>query len=93
MDYATTKKRQTVTSSSGRVRGIPNTNQTVQMFPGIEASKTGYTDLAGGNLAVIIDATLGHPVAIVVLGSTKEGRFEDVQILYKALLASIRMVK
>lgn len=48
------------------------------------ASKTGYTDLSGGNLAVVFDAGFGHPIAVVVLGSSKEGRFTDVQKLIEA---------
>lgn len=83
---ATTRKRSTMLG--GEIRGIPNTNQEVETLPGAEASKTGYTDLAGGNLGIIVDVTLGHPVVIVVLGSTKEGRFNDVDILYKALRRS-----
>jgi D-alanyl-D-alanine carboxypeptidase len=86
---ATTKKRQTMIASSGKVSGIPNTNQSVQSYPGIEGSKTGYTDLAGGNLGVVIDVALGHPVVIVVLGSTREGRFEDMNTLYTALIKSM----
>lgn len=86
---ATTKKRQTVLSSSGRISGVPNTNQTIEDFPGAEASKTGYTDLAGGNLGIIVDISVGRPVVIVVLGSTRQGRFNDVKILYRALQKSV----
>ena len=43
--------------------------------------KTGLTDLAGGNLAVVFDVGLAHPVVAVVLGSTEYGRFEDMQKL------------
>lgn len=86
---ATTKKRATVVTSQGPLSGVPNTNQFVSDMTGVEGSKTGYTDLAGGNLALVVDITLGHPVAIVVLGSTKDARFEDVATLYQALEASI----
>lgn len=86
---ATTKKRETVFANSGRISGVPNTNQAIETLPGAEASKTGYTDMAGGNLGVVVDISLGHPVVIVVLGSTKEGRFRDMSILYKALRESI----
>lgn len=48
------------------------------------ASKTGFTDLAGGNLAVVFDAGFNHPVVSVVLGSSKDGRFSDMQKLIKA---------
>lgn len=87
---ATTKTRVRVNSSTGLIMGIPNTNQHVDDFVGVEASKTGYTDSAGGNLVLSVDATLGHPVIIVVLGSTKEARFSDAYTLYLALLKSVR---
>lgn len=87
---ATTKTRVSVNSSTGPIVGIPNTNQHIDEFIGVEASKTGYTDEAGGNLVLSIDAYLGHPVVIVILGSTKEARFSDAYSLYLALIKSIR---
>lgn len=86
---ATTKKRVSVLSSTGRITGVPNTNQVVSTIEGIEASKTGYTDLAGGNLAIVADIAIGHPVVIVVLGSTREARFSDVELLYTTLQKSM----
>ena len=47
--------------------------------------------MAGGNLGVIVDISVGHPVVIVVLGSTREGRFKDMSILYKALRLSMML--
>jgi D-alanyl-D-alanine carboxypeptidase (penicillin-binding protein 5/6) len=55
-----------------------NTNISIKDIPGLVASKTGYTDLAGGNLAIIFDAGIMHPIAIVVLGSSFDGRFKDI---------------
>lgn len=63
-----------------------NTNTEVKGLPGIIASKTGFTDLAGGNLAVMFEAGPVHPITIIVLGSTKEGRFEDAKKLSEATL-------
>ncbi|MDB5266060.1 MAG: hypothetical protein JWM39_773 [Parcubacteria group bacterium] len=74
----------TIRSEEGTVHSMPNTNQNVVKVPGILLSKTGYTDLAGGNLVVVYDAGIGHPVAVVVLGSTVNGRFTDVQQLITA---------
>jgi len=74
----------TVRSSTGAVHTLPNTNQDVVHVPGILLSKTGFTDIAGGNLVVIYDAGIGHPIAVVVLGSTHEGRFTDVENLINA---------
>jgi D-alanyl-D-alanine carboxypeptidase (penicillin-binding protein 5/6) len=86
---ATTKARATVLASSGKISGIPNTNQEIGHFLGAEGSKTGFTEDAGGNLAIVVDPTVGHPVVIVVLGSTVADRFTDVDNLYKALILSI----
>lgn len=58
-----------------------NTNEIVAEIPGLIGSKTGFTDLAGGNLVVAFDAGLNRPVVIAVLGSTREGRFSDVSTL------------
>src|SRR3989338_217045 len=70
-----------VSSLDGKNREAKNTNEAVLKIPGLIASKTGFTDLAGGNLAVLMDAGLGHPIAIVVLGSSEQGRFVDVEKL------------
>jgi D-alanyl-D-alanine carboxypeptidase len=87
---ATTKTRVTALASNGRISGIPNTNQDIENLFGAEVSKTGFTDSAGGNLGVVVDIALGHPVAIVVLGSTREERFTDMEQLYQALLKSLK---
>ena len=53
-------------------------------------SKTGDTDLAGGNLAVAYDAGINEPIIIVVLGSTQEGRFADVATLASSTAAYLK---
>ena len=80
---ATTKKEIRAVVAGENYRYI-NTNKIVGEIPNLIASKTGFEDTAGGNLAVVYDAGLNHPVIIVVLGSTKEGRFEDVANLVNA---------
>ena len=87
---ATTRTRVTTKASNGLISGIPNTNQDINNFFGAEVSKTGFTDAAGGNLGVVVDVALGHPVAIVVLGSSHEDRFSDVENLYKSLVESLK---
>lgn len=87
---STTHQRTNVTAEKTVLHGVPNTNQDVANIIGIEASKTGFTDLAGGNLAIVTDISLGHPVVIVILGSTRQGRFTDAEILYQALLQSVK---
>ena len=88
---ATTHSSVTVTTLEGRTLTQKNTNQEVPAIPGALLSKTGYTDLAGGNLAVVFDAAINHPIAIVVLGSTREGRFTDVDRLLEATLAKLAL--
>lgn len=78
---ATTHSGVTVMSLAGRPLSAKNTNPEAETVPGALLSKTGFTDLAGGNLAVVFDAAIDHPIAIVVLGSTREGRFSDVDRL------------
>lgn len=74
----------TIYSAAGAPHTLPNTNPEVLSVSGILLSKTGFTDLAGGNLAVVFDTGIGHPVAAVVLGSSRTGRFSDVDILMSA---------
>lgn len=86
---STTLPRATIISLDNIRHRVTNTNEEIGAIPGIIASKTGYTDLAGGNLAIAFDAGLSHPLIIVVLGSTREGRFKDAENLSWAALKSI----
>lgn len=70
-----------------------NTNKIVNDIPGLIGSKTGFTDLAGGNLVVAFDAGINHPIIISILGSTREGRFRDVEKLIKMSLEKIAQRK
>ncbi len=74
----TTTHSISVSDVSGRQSTIINTNQQVGNIPGLIASKTGYTSIAGGNLAVAFDSGLNRPIVVVVLGSSRNDRFEDV---------------
>ncbi len=76
--------------SSASVYNAMNTNSKVDQIPGILASKTGYTDLAGGNLVIAFDAGLNHPIIVAVLGSSQEGRFEDTLKLVEATMKFIK---
>ncbi|NCS98638.1 D-alanyl-D-alanine carboxypeptidase [Candidatus Parcubacteria bacterium] len=78
---ATAESDLTITSREGFIHNATNTNKIVDKLPNLLAGKTGHTDLAGGNLAVVIDPSLNRPVVIVVLGSSVDGRFIDVEKL------------
>lgn len=86
---ATTEPSASATTEKGQHYQILNTNPTVTNAPRLLLSKTGFTDLAGGNLVLVFDAAIGHPIAVVVLGSTEEERFTDVTILVSATLAHL----
>jgi D-alanyl-D-alanine carboxypeptidase len=68
-------------SETGEYHDAENTNDFVNKIPGLIGSKTGYTDLAGGNLVIAWNAGLGRPMVAVVLGSTQEERFSDIMKL------------
>lgn len=67
-----------------------NTSAVISLLPGAIGSKTGFTDIAGGNLAVTFEPLPGHPAVAVILGSTKEGRDTDMVTLTNALKTSLR---
>jgi serine-type D-Ala-D-Ala carboxypeptidase (penicillin-binding protein 5/6) len=67
-----------------------NTNQIINLIPSPIASKTGYTDLAGGNLVVAFDSGVNRPIIISILGSTQNGRFEDMRKLVGATLLYLK---
>lgn len=67
-----------------------NTNDAQGAIPGLIMGKTGLTDLAGGNLVVVFDVGLSHPIVAVVLGSSESGRFQDIRKLAEAASISVR---
>ena len=83
---ATANGELTVYSAQGVLHKLKNTNRIVDSVPGILASKTGYTELAGGNVAVVASPGLEGPFAIVVLGSSYDGRFSDLEKLSAATI-------
>ncbi|MBY0539020.1 serine hydrolase [Patescibacteria group bacterium] len=78
---ATTKSEKTFDPLSGTAHLGKNTSSLIATLPGALGSKTGFTDIAGGNLGIVFEALPGRPVVAVVLGSTREGRDEDMKML------------
>lgn len=81
---ATAYKEMELTSLDNVIHNAQNTNEIIGIIPNIIASKTGYTDISGGNLIVAFDYGLMKPIVISILGSTREGRFEDMKKLIEA---------
>ncbi len=83
--YFEVSTRESVTVPvSGRLVTVKATGLPILDIPGIIGLKTGYTDLAGGNLVVAFDSEVNHPLIAVILGSTQQGRFEDMRVLINA---------
>jgi D-alanyl-D-alanine carboxypeptidase len=89
MEYLVSRRPDIITGSTqvlGKVVGrtthsAHNTNELVNRIPALLGTKTGYTELAGGNLVVAFDAGFDRPIIVSVLGSSREGRFQDVDAL------------
>ncbi|MDO8729196.1 MAG: hypothetical protein Q7K26_04935 [bacterium] len=88
--FAATKEAVTTFRSlDNNLHVARNTNDTISEIPGLVASKTGFTDTAGGNLIFVFDPELGRPIIISILGSTGEGRFNDARTLIDAVMEYI----
>jgi len=84
-EYFTLTAQSKVSVQSGsRTLSAAATALPLLSLPGFVGAKTGYTDLAGGNLVVIFDVEIGHPLVAVVLGSTEQGRFSDIRTIVHA---------
>lgn len=72
-----------VTDQAGNTRTLSAdaTSKPLDNMPGFVGGKTGYTDLAGGNLTAVFDVAPNHPIVAVVLHSTEQGRYADIRTL------------
>ncbi len=86
-----TKEAQLLVSSLDQtVHLAKNTNLLVREIPGLLASKTGFTEMAGGNLVFVFDPELGRPIVVTVLGSSPQGRFADARKLIEGTLTYLK---
>mgnify|MGYP001558232801 CR=1 FL=1 len=85
----TTESVAYISSADGNNRA-ENTNEAASNIPGLAISKTGFTDSALGNLGVVVEIGPGRPVVIVVLHSSKDDRFTDVEKLRKATVKAMK---
>ena len=79
---ATTRKSKDFFVFGGANHKAVNTNHDIGFYPNALLSKTGFTTIAGGTLAVVVEIEK-RPIVIVALQSTKDGRFFDVRELTK----------
>lgn len=80
-----------LTSLSSLRHVVKNTNEQVGNIPSLLGGKTGFTDLAGGNLVIAFDAGVDRSIVISVLGSTIDGRFSDIEKLVWATLEYLKI--
>ena len=72
-------------SVSGFEHTFKNTDTILSDIPDLLFSKTGFTNIAGGNLCIIFKNKSGHEIAITILGSTFDGRFNDMKKLVEVM--------
>ncbi len=72
-------------NQSGDFHEAHNTNDILTDIPNLLGSKTGFTDLAGGNLTIAFDAGYNRPIIVTVLGSSRNERFSDIKKLVAAV--------
>lgn len=85
----TTRGGLLITSTNGTQSSASNTDKALGAIPGLIMGKTGYTDLAGGNLGIVFDVGPAHPVVAIVLHSTQDARFDDMKMLVNATLKTV----
>jgi serine-type D-Ala-D-Ala carboxypeptidase (penicillin-binding protein 5/6) len=69
----------TLITREGTQRSYRTTNQLLGTYLPILAAKTGFTEEAGQNLAIMTHNGRGNRIGVVVLGS--EDRFQDTKVL------------
>lgn len=82
---STTETALRVYNDAGDFHDVENTNVLVGQIPNLIGSKTGYTDLAGGNLTVAFNTGFDRPIIVTVLSSSRQGRFADVASIVHAV--------
>jgi D-alanyl-D-alanine carboxypeptidase (penicillin-binding protein 5/6) len=71
--------RGSFTTQEGKRHSYLSTNKLLQTYVPILAAKTGFTNEAGENLAIITEGPNGQRIGAVILGS--EDRFQDMKVL------------
>ncbi len=87
----TTKFKDVIFSKTNR-HVVRNTNILLKDDNNFLLSKTGYTDLTGGNLVTIYKIDEKNKIIIIVLNSTKEGRFEDTKIIINTVKKYLNII-
>lgn len=84
--FSITSFKNPVIKSFDKEHTAENTNPFVEEINGIIASKTGFTNISGGNLAIALNSKNNAKMVVVVLGSTFSDRFNDIKELSNILI-------
>ncbi len=90
---STAVESQKFISSSSISHEALNTNPYTKLISGISASKTGFTNISGGNLIVSFVTPENKTIIAGVLGSTFADRFTDIEKLSNTTLKIINEVQ
>lgn len=81
---ATSRPSLILTSESGTKHVFESSAKELLLLPGLIAVKTGFTDLAGGNIVFAFNLSPSRQFIAVILGSSFNGRFTDAIKIYEA---------
>ena len=75
--YTMSPTLSTLLSEEGNVHILSPTHVLLMNESGVISGKTGFTDIAGGTLATVAEIPVGKLSIVVILGSTRNDRFQD----------------
>jgi len=82
--FATQSSEINIFSLDGRALNFQSSAASILSIPGLIGVKTGFTDLAGGNVVFAFSLGPQRHFVVSVLGSSFNGRFIDALKLYEA---------
>ncbi|MEK9177089.1 MAG: serine hydrolase [Patescibacteria group bacterium] len=77
-------------SASDKKHEAKNTTAVAAAIDGLVASKTGFTDLAGGNLVAVFEPLPGRPIVAAILGGERDERDRDMTLLANAAVKELK---
>lgn len=83
--FGATRNQNMIISSFDKEHDALNTNPITNQINGLVSSKTGFTNMSGGNLVVEILNKNDVKMVVIVMGSTFDERFTDVNKISEAL--------
>lgn len=84
MVFATQSSVIEVVSVDGKKHIFHSRARPILNIPSLVGAKTGFTNLAGGNIVFAFNVGPQRPFVVSILGSSREGRFTDAYKLYEA---------